>query len=502
MTRERCDVLVLGAGFAGSLIALLLERIGRSVVLVDRGTHPRFAIGESSTPLADMMLRRLAGQYDLPRLLPLTRYGDWKRTYPHLGCGLKRGFSYFGHRPGMEFSTDCRHSHELLVAASSSDASADTHWRRSDVDAFLFQEAGRAGIRCFDRLELTPEGRHPWVWSGERAGATVQVQADFVVDATGPAAPVARAVAARPITGGFETQSRSIYAHVQGLPRWELILDELAVPRCEYPFRCDAAAVHHLLDEGWMWQLRFDDDVTSVGLLLTDERSSQTPSDEWSRITARYPSLARQFVKARVVAPGAAWQATDRLQRRWSVAAGDDWALLPSTAGFIDPLHSTGIAHSLFGIERLVAALEQFWGVRDRLPRALAEYDRLLQAELSLIDHLVAAGYDCRRNFPAFVAATMLYFIAVTTCERRCLEGDRPAFLAADDEPLFSTLLECCRELRRTTSAPDVLPDLLESVIPQAVARWNRVGLFSPQCVNMYAHTVPGADGDASCYRA
>ena len=69
------DVVVFGSSFAGSLTALIAERIGLRPVLVEKRSHPRFALGESSTPVADMVLRDLALRYDLPRLLPLTKYG-------------------------------------------------------------------------------------------------------------------------------------------------------------------------------------------------------------------------------------------------------------------------------------------------------------------------------------------------------------------------------------------------------------------------------------------
>ena len=44
------DVAVIGSGFGGSLTALALRARGQRVVLIERGRHPRFAIGESSTP--------------------------------------------------------------------------------------------------------------------------------------------------------------------------------------------------------------------------------------------------------------------------------------------------------------------------------------------------------------------------------------------------------------------------------------------------------------------
>ena len=57
---ERCEIAIVGSGFAGSLMARVLATIGYDVVLLERGTHPRFAIGESSTPLASLSLERLA----------------------------------------------------------------------------------------------------------------------------------------------------------------------------------------------------------------------------------------------------------------------------------------------------------------------------------------------------------------------------------------------------------------------------------------------------------
>ena len=93
------DLAVVGSAFAGSLVAMIARRLGQSVVLIERGRHPRFAIGESSTPLANLLLEELATRYDLPRLLPLTKWGAWQLAYPELGCGLKRGFTFYHHAP-------------------------------------------------------------------------------------------------------------------------------------------------------------------------------------------------------------------------------------------------------------------------------------------------------------------------------------------------------------------------------------------------------------------
>jgi len=35
------DVAVVGSGFAGSIFAMIARRLGRSVILLERGRHPR-----------------------------------------------------------------------------------------------------------------------------------------------------------------------------------------------------------------------------------------------------------------------------------------------------------------------------------------------------------------------------------------------------------------------------------------------------------------------------
>ena len=73
----------------------LLNKIGIKTLILDKSSHPRFAIGESSTPIGNMILSDLADRYNLPELKPLATFGTWRDTYPNLVNGRKRGFSYF-----------------------------------------------------------------------------------------------------------------------------------------------------------------------------------------------------------------------------------------------------------------------------------------------------------------------------------------------------------------------------------------------------------------------
>ena len=132
MTRS-CEVAIVGSGFAGSLLARVLAVIGYDVVLLERGTHPRFAIGESTTPLANLSLERLAARYGLADCHHLATHGRWLAKLPELRRGLKRGFTYYRHHPGEPFGERGLDSERLLVAASPEDAPSDTHWVRADV---------------------------------------------------------------------------------------------------------------------------------------------------------------------------------------------------------------------------------------------------------------------------------------------------------------------------------------------------------------------------------
>src|SRR6185369_9518982 len=150
------DIGIVGSGFGGSLMALLATRLDKKVILIEKGKHPRFAIGESSTPIANLVLEDLSRRWDLPRLRALTKWGSWQREYPHLPCGLKRGFSFFHHHPGEAWQHHARRGNELLVAASPRNEIADTHWYRPSFDEFLVNEAIREGVEYLDQTQLQP----------------------------------------------------------------------------------------------------------------------------------------------------------------------------------------------------------------------------------------------------------------------------------------------------------------------------------------------------------
>src|SRR5512141_1142183 len=192
--KQSCEVAIVGSGFAGSLLARVLAVVGYDVVLLERGTHPRFAIGESSTPLANLSLERIGLRYGLNDCYNLATHGRWLEHFPDLRRGLKRGFTFYRHHPNQPFASNGRDSERLLVAASPHDSLSDTHWLRADVDHHFVREAIAAGVDYRDRVNLTSADltAESVRLSGKRNGDPFELRANFLVDASGPGGFLAR----------------------------------------------------------------------------------------------------------------------------------------------------------------------------------------------------------------------------------------------------------------------------------------------------------------------
>ncbi|MEM9406567.1 MAG: hypothetical protein AAGA81_11075 [Acidobacteriota bacterium] len=392
------DVVILGSGFGGSILARCLRSAGKSVVMLERGAHPRFALGESSTPLGNLSLERLALRYGLEDLYDQAAWGRWRARLRRAG-GLKRGFTFFSPSVGDEESP----SRGLWVAASPDDASADSQWLRSSVDAALVERARREGARVLERAELRGLERvgDRWRLSIEHDGETLAASAGFFVDASGGARFAHRFLDAgdAPRT----TTSRLVFSHFDGV--------------CEPPTARDApyssawSAVHHLLGDAWMYELRFADGTVSAGLLTRREAGEPASSEHrWASALEPWPWLARRFERARALRP---LEQNVSVNYRARTAVGEGWAALPHSFSFVDPLFSTGIAWSLLGVERLA---ELLIGGGD-----WQRYDELLQVEATHLEELTDAAYAALGDFDRFSDVARTYFVAASfheTCQR------------------------------------------------------------------------------------
>jgi FADH2 O2-dependent halogenase len=218
------------------------------------------------------------------------------------------------------------------------------------------------------------------------------------------------------------------------------MLQKENIPTDDYPYNPDNSALHHILDEGWIWMLRFNDNRTSFGFVLDDTNAfyGNLPTDKiWNNLLEKYPSI-NSIIKDTSLAtvPGKILR-SERLQRKIKHCFGTGWVALPHTVGFVDPLFSSGIAHSLSGIEKVISCISQNWGNEELLVQDLKEYEKAVFEELKITDCLVAGCYKTMPYFDLFNAWSMLYFAATIAHEQRRIKHESPGyFLNADDQAI------------------------------------------------------------------
>jgi len=473
---------------------MIAHRQGRKVLLLERGRHPRFAIGESSSPLTGILLEQLAERYDLPALASLASYGAWQRAHPEVVCGLKRGFTFFAHEPGRRFGARPDRADQLLVAASPNDDLADTHWLRADVDAWLVRQAVSMGVEYLDEagveeVRLRADGVR---LSVVREGRRLSVDVDGLVDATGPRGCLHRALGLPETTFDGYPGTQALFTHLVDVERCGE-LDDYRVPLAsggvppQTPYPVDDAAVHHVFDGGWMWVLRFANGVTSAGVAVTDALAADLRLADgeaaWARLLARFPSLAAQFSRARAIRP---WQWQPRLAYRGAQVVGDRWAMLPSAAAFIDPIFSTGFPLTLLGVERLARLLEDGLFAGSSGGRAHGMLDAYATTTLAEADHTARFVGGCYAAFPRFdeFASYSMFYFAVASFEeaRRRLRPDGPGFgfLAVRDARLAAEVAR----LTPTRSGPT--PRHFAEQVARAIEPLNVAGLCRPEKANWY----------------
>lgn len=499
------DLAIVGSGFAGSLVALIARSLGYSVALIERGKHPRIVIGESTTPLTNLLLEELCERYRLPEIRTFSKWGTWQRSHPDVACGLKRGFSFFHHsvdgtgvpyKPSSGWGGLADRDRQLLVAASPHDAIADTHWYRADFDHFLVQAAQRSGAEYFDHalLDAAADSSDGILLHGTRHGQLIAFRARFVIDATGPRGFLHRALKLGESALPGLPPTQALFSHFSGAGKLADRFDLNESP----PYPIDDAAVHHLFPGGWVWVLQFNNGITSAGVACTDEaaadlgfaaRSSNPADDEarytaaWERLLDRLPVLQQQFASAKPIRP---FTHIPRLSFRSAQIAGRNWALLPSAAGFVDPLLSTGFPLTLLGIQRLAAMLEAGLDAPNREGQ-LADYASQTDAELLAAADLVGALYASLDNFPVFVALTMVYFAAVSYAESAHRLGKpelASSFLLVDHPdfgPSMRALIARSRNVRSNEEAAQFADDVRRAIEPINIA-----GLADPARRNWY----------------
>ena len=433
---QRYDVAILGAGIAGSMLAAVLARNGVRTLLIDAGTHPRFAVGESTIPYTSALVRLISARYDVPEIAALSTYKDIRDNISR-NCGWKKNFGFVYHRHGR--AQDPSEANQLVLPAA---LQTETHLFRQDTDQYMFNVALKYGADARTGVKISSidiDGGTGVVLYSESGQ---EFHAEYIVDASGFRSPLADRLSLREEPTRARTHTRSLFTHMVGVKPY----DQTPSGKLhEQPSRWHDGTLHHVFDGGWLWVIPFDNNkdslnpLCSVGLTL-DPRvhpaGDTTAQEEFDAFLERFPDIAKQFEGARVARP---WVKTGRLQYSSKQVVGDRFCLTSHAAGFIDPLYSRGLTNSFEVVNslawRIIAAsrdgnwaMERFRYVED-----------LQQGLFDVHDDLVYTSFVGFRDYDLWNAVFRTWVVS-SVLAALALENAYFAFASHGRDEVFKDL--------------------------------------------------------------
>jgi FADH2 O2-dependent halogenase len=391
------DILIVGSGIAGSSLALALRKAGISVCVIERDTHPRFAIGESTVPSTTLGYDYLARAYGIPEFHQMSHYLSLKE----LGLtGYPKQHFYFAHHTAGQ---PLKENEELMYETLELPLGPDVHVLRADTDAFLVSRFPAYGVDYFDKTEVVD---YETGTSGVALtvkgpdGQTRKIAGRLVVDASGHASHFAKKYALRDPEPRLHTNTRTIFGHFADVPSLE---DTIGSPNPAFRFKRHGGTQHHCFEGGWIWVIPFDNGITSVGLQLDPRKypldESVPAEEELKRVIARFPTVQAHLGNMK---PVRKLVRTGRIQFTSKTIIAPGVILTPHAAGFIDPLFSTGITLTQSFVSRFVPAVKRALQKPVIDMEDFRPIERAFFREVETIDHLVSGNMKAWGHYDTF----------------------------------------------------------------------------------------------------
>ena len=410
------DVAIIGAGFEGALLGLILAKYGTKVLIIEAGTHPRFALGESTVRHTFRMMKIIGERFDIPEIKEKFSSGEQVHKYVSSQCGEKRNFGFVYHRKGMHQIPD--EANQLVIPPFREGYEA--HLLRQDTDEFLTKVAIHYGATVKFRTLVVD------IETDKEKGVTLKTakgaiyRAKFLLDGAGTNSLLARKMGLRDETPRFKLQSRCLFNHLIDVKPYDDLNLPNGVPRA--PERWYNGTCHHIFDGGWMWVIPFDNRegstnrAVSVGvhfdLTKYPKPANMSPEEEWQQFLRDYPSVGEQFKDAKPVRD---WISTDRLQTSCKHSVGERFFLLPSSygSGFADALFSRGLATCVEVLHALVPRLLKAIKDNDFSPERFEYCHQVSENSRANNDRIVHRAYICFKDFKLWNAWFRIWALGV-----------------------------------------------------------------------------------------
>ena len=341
------DLIIVGAGPAGSTAALYAERHGLKTLLLDKATFPRDKIcgdgisGKAVTILRDLNLFKKVSSLPGSSIHTIT----------------------FGSPDGTEINID-------LNRSSRQDFLTGFAIRRQIFDAFMFNEAKEAAHTCLEAFtvkELVQENGQICGIRGKQEGhnSIEEYRGRIILGADGFNSIVARRTGLykhHPSHGVIAL--RCYYQNVKGLTdQIELQYVKEVIP-------------------GYFWIFPVEDGCANVGIGMLHKYIKKKKIDlkEALQNVIESPQFKNRFADAEPLEKPVGWSLPiGSLHRK---IYGNGFMLLGDAAGLVDPFTGEGIGNALYSARYAVEIASEACKAGDFSEQLLSRYDRRLWSEI------------------------------------------------------------------------------------------------------------------------
>jgi flavin-dependent dehydrogenase len=356
---ERREIVVIGAGPAGSIAAALAKRRGRDALVLERQRFPRFSIGESL----------------LVHCLDFVAEAGMIEAVDAAGFQYKNGaaFSRGGEYGSFDFT-------DSFTRARVSTYEVE----RASFDKLLADEAQRQGVEIRYETEIVAVecgSRGAEVTARTPNGDTATIQADFVLDASGFGRTLPRLL-------GLEKPST--------FPLRQAMFTHIAdhIPAGGFDRNKILITVHPQHPDVWYWLIPFSHGRASIGVVARKEFFAGYPGT----VAERLRTLVSEDRRLAQLLSQAEWDTPVREIAGYAANViamhGPGFALLGNAAEFLDPVFSSGVTIAMRSASMAVEVLDR--QLRGASVDWDGEFERPLRVGSSCFREFVTAWYDGR----------------------------------------------------------------------------------------------------------